>query len=128
MKNQLSYKKGVTKENTKYSRVRSTNVKHSYRLWKGIVVADYIKTYKDTDAEKVYKYMETFLGESVKTLWEAYMSNFPQEFQALVNMGANPYNFTNKIHNLITGKDPNSGLIILQSNALIKLEQLSITS
>ncbi|WMV38461.1 hypothetical protein MTR67_031846 [Solanum verrucosum] len=71
-------------------------------LWKGIVVADYIKTYQDADAETMYKYMETFLGESAKALWEAYKSNFPQEFQALVNAGANPYNFTNKIHSLIT--------------------------
>ncbi|KAG5616796.1 hypothetical protein H5410_016620, partial [Solanum commersonii] len=52
-------------------------------LWKGIVVADYIKTYQDVDAETMYKYMETFLGESAKALWEAYKSNFPQEFQAL---------------------------------------------
>ncbi|KAG5591573.1 hypothetical protein H5410_042087 [Solanum commersonii] len=52
-------------------------------LWKGIVVADYIKTYQDADAETMYKYMETFLGESAKALWEAYKSNFPQEFQAL---------------------------------------------
>ncbi|WMV43464.1 hypothetical protein MTR67_036849, partial [Solanum verrucosum] len=97
-------------------------------LWKGIVVADYIKTYQDADAETMYKYMETFLGESAKALWEAYKSNFPQEFQALVNLRANPYNFTNKIHSLITGEDPNSGLVVLQRNALIHLEQLSITS
>jgi len=37
-------------------------------LWKGIVVADYIKTYQDADAETMYKYMETFLGESAKAL------------------------------------------------------------
>ena len=59
---------------------------------------------------------------------EAYKSEFPQEFQALVNMGPNPYNFTNKIHSLITGEDPNSGTIVLQRNALIKLEQLSISN
>ncbi|KAG5628542.1 hypothetical protein H5410_000259 [Solanum commersonii] len=35
-------------------------------LWKGIVVADYIKTYQDADAETMYKYMKTFLGESAK--------------------------------------------------------------
>lgn len=97
-------------------------------LWKGIVVADYIKTYHETDAETMYKYMETFLGESTKGLWEAYKTEFPQEFQALVAMGPNPYNFTNKIHSLITGEDPNSGLVVLQKNALIKLEQLSISS
>ncbi|CAN4081201.1 unnamed protein product [Withania somnifera] len=32
-------------------------------LWKGIVVADYIKNYNETDYETMYRYMETFLGE-----------------------------------------------------------------
>ena len=76
----------------------------------------------------MYRYMETFLGESIKGMWEAYKVTYPQEFQELVNMGPNPYNFTNKIHSLITGEDPNSGLVVLQKNALIKLEQLSITN
>ena len=97
-------------------------------VWKGIVVADYIHHYSETDAETMYRYMETFLGESIKGVWEAYKVTYPQEFQELVNMGPNPYNFTNKIHSLITGEDPNSGLVVLQKNALIKLEQLSITN
>lgn len=46
-------------------------------LQKGIVVIDYIKSYKDTDAETMYKYMKTFLEESAKALWEAYKFNFP---------------------------------------------------
>ncbi|CAN4102448.1 unnamed protein product [Withania somnifera] len=33
-------------------------------LWKGIVVAEYIKNYNETNAETMYRYMETFLGES----------------------------------------------------------------
>lgn len=43
-------------------------------------------------------------------------------------MGANPHNFINKMHSLVTGEDPNSGTIILQRNAIIKLEQLSISN
>ncbi|WMV40576.1 hypothetical protein MTR67_033961 [Solanum verrucosum] len=97
-------------------------------VWKGIVVADYIHHYSETNAKTMYRYMETFLGESIKGVWEAYKVAYPQEFQKLVNMGPNPYNFTNKIHSLITGEDPNSGLVVLQKNALIKLEQLSITN
>ena len=62
----------------------------------------------------MYKYLETFLGESTKALWEAYKVEFPSEFQYLVSLGPNPYNFTNKIHTLITGEDPNSGLLALQ--------------
>ncbi|KAH0706048.1 hypothetical protein KY289_011124 [Solanum tuberosum] len=40
-------------------------------VWKGIVVADYIHHYSETDAETMYRYMETFLGESIKGMWEA---------------------------------------------------------
>lgn len=67
-------------------------------IWKGLVVADYIKSYNETDAEIMYRYLETFLGESVKAAWEAYKVEFPHEFQNLVNMGPNSYNFANKIH------------------------------
>ena len=76
----------------------------------------------------MFRYMEIFLGESIKGVWEAYKVAYPQEFQELVNMGPNLYNFTNKIHSLITREDSNSGLVVLQKNALIKLEQLSITN
>ncbi|WMV08423.1 hypothetical protein MTR67_001808 [Solanum verrucosum] len=44
-------------------------------VWKGIVVADYIHHYSETDAETMYRYMETFLGESIKGMWEAYKMN-----------------------------------------------------
>ncbi|WMV31140.1 hypothetical protein MTR67_024525 [Solanum verrucosum] len=55
-------------------------------VWKGIVVADNIHYYSETDAETMYRYMETFLGESIKGVWEAYKVAYPQEFQELVNM------------------------------------------
>ena len=45
-------------------------------LWKGIAVADYIKTYNETNPETMYRYMETFLGESTKGLWESLKENF----------------------------------------------------
>ncbi|MCF7184098.1 hypothetical protein, partial [Corynebacterium parakroppenstedtii] len=35
-------------------------------IWKSIVVADFIKNFTETDAETMYRYMETFLGESAK--------------------------------------------------------------
>ncbi|MFV1207868.1 hypothetical protein, partial [Klebsiella pneumoniae] len=49
-------------------------------IWKGIVVLDFIKNYTETDAETMYKYLEPFLGESTKALWEAYKVEFPSEF------------------------------------------------
>ena len=69
----------------------------------------------------MYKYLENFLGESTKALWEAYKVEFPV-FQYLVSLWPNPYNFTNKIHTLITGEYPNSGLVTLQWNTVLKLE------
>ncbi|WMV41332.1 hypothetical protein MTR67_034717 [Solanum verrucosum] len=97
-------------------------------VWKGVVIADYIHHYSETDTETMYRYMETFLGELIKGVWEAYKVAYPQKFQELVNTGPNPYKFTNKMHNIVTGEDPNSGLVVLQKNALLKLEQLSINN
>ena len=54
----------------------------------------------------MYRYLETFLGESTKALWEAYKIIFPQDFQELVELGSNPYNFVNKVHTLLTREDP----------------------
>lgn len=57
----------------------------------------------------MYKYLETFLGESTKAMWESYKITFPKDFEALLRAGSNPYNFVNKVQNIATGEDPNSG-------------------
>ena len=56
----------------------------------------------------MYKYLETFLGESTRALWESYKTNFRENYNSMLNLGANPYNFISKISSLITGEDPNS--------------------
>ena len=60
----------------------------------------------------MYRYLEIFLGESTKELWKAYKIIFPQDFQELVELGSNSYNFVNKVHTLLTGEDSNSGLVV----------------
>jgi hypothetical protein len=95
-------------------------------VWKGNIVADFIENFQSVDAEEMYRYLETFLGESTKALWEAFKKEKPTEFQTLIGFGSNPYNFVNKIHSLVTGEDPNSGHIGLQKEAIKQLDQLSI--
>ena len=74
----------------------------------------------------MYKYLETFLGESSRELWESYMTNLRENYNGMLKLGANPYNFVNQISSLITGKDPNSGHITIQQEALLHLEQMQI--
>ena len=74
----------------------------------------------------MYKYLETFLGESTRALWESYKTNFRKKYNNMLTLGANPYDFVNHISSLIKGEDPNSGHITLQQEALLHLEQMQI--
>ena len=80
---------------------------------------DNIKNFfHDANAEEMYRYVENILGESTKTLWEAYKVTFTPEFSNLVALEANPYNFVNKVYYLVTSEDPNSGLTTLQAGSV----------
>ena len=74
----------------------------------------------------MYKYLETFLGESTRALWESYKTNFRENYNCMLKLGANPYNFVNQISSLITGEDPNSGHLTIQQEALLHLEQMQM--
>ena len=74
----------------------------------------------------MYKYLETFLGESTRALWESYKTNFRENYNGMLKLGANPYNFVNQISSLITGEDPNSGHLTIQQEALLHLEKMQI--
>ena len=74
----------------------------------------------------MYKYLETFIGESTRALWESYKTNFRENYNHLLSLGVNPYNFVNQISSPIIGEDPNSGHITLQQEALLHLEQMKI--
>ena len=52
--------------------------------------------------------------------------NFRENYNNMLSLGANPYNFVNHIGSLITGEDPNSGHITLQQEALLHLDQMQI--
>ena len=49
---------------------------------------------------------------------------FQGNYNGVLKLGANPYNFVNQISSLITGEDPNSGHITIQQEALLHLEQM----
>ena len=69
----------------------------------------------------MYKYLET-----TGALWESYKTNFRENYNSMLKLGANPYNFVNQFSSLITGEDPNSGHITIQQEALLHLEQMQI--
>ena len=48
----------------------------------------------------MYNYLETFLGESTRALWESYKTNFRENYNNMLSLGANPYNFVNQIGSL----------------------------
>ena len=74
----------------------------------------------------MYKYLDTFLGESIRALWESYKTNFREDYNNMLGLRANPYNFVNRISSLITREDPNSGHITQQQEALLHIEQMQI--
>ena len=85
-------------------------------VWKYPVVAEIWKNIpQETDPEAMYKYLETFLGESTRALWESYKTNFREYYNNMLSLGVNPYTL---------GEDPNSGHITLQQEALLNLEQM----
>ena len=96
-------------------------------VWKYPVVAKVWKNIpQETDPETMYKYLKTFLGESTRALWESYKTNFRENYNGMLKLGANPYNFVNQISSFITGEDPNSGHLTIQQEALLHLEQMQI--
>ncbi|KAL2462101.1 Uncharacterized protein Adt_45521 [Abeliophyllum distichum] len=95
-------------------------------VWKNTIIGHYIRNFQEMEPLDMYRYLETFLGESTKAMWEAYKREKKEEFDQLVALGSNPYNFVNKIQVLITGADPNSGHMSIQIKAMRDLEQLNL--
>ncbi|KAH7681583.1 hypothetical protein IHE45_05G068500 [Dioscorea alata] len=82
---------------------------------------DYIKT-----PVEMYSYLEKFLGETARAVWESYKLNFPQDFARDLKLGDNPYNFVNKIRLLLLEDSPNANNGKQQVEAIRKLEQIPI--
>ena len=73
-------------------------------------------------------YLETFLGESVKVLWEQWVESYPSQYEELKRAGSNPNNFANVISNMIIAEDPELGHTSLQNERLREIEKLTLTS
>ena len=74
----------------------------------------------------MYSYLKKFLGETARAAQEAYKQNFPSDFMREIELGTNPYNFTNKIQILLLSTQPNKGIGTHQQNAIRRLEQIQI--
>ena len=88
------------------------------------------RKYDELEIEKtpvgIYSYLEKFLGETARVVWESYKLTYPPDFARVIELGANPYNFTNKIQMLLVGSQPNAGVGKQQQEAIRKLEQIQI--
>jgi hypothetical protein len=73
-------------------------------------------------------YLETFLGESAKVLWEQWVETFPGDYESLKRAGSNPNNFANVMSSIIITEDPELGFTALQNERLREIEKLSLTS
>jgi hypothetical protein len=73
-------------------------------------------------------YLETFLGESPKVLWEQWMEGNPGLYEELKRAGSNPNNFANIVSNIIIVEDPELGYTSLQNERLREIEKLTLTN
>lgn len=78
--------------------------------------------------EDMLTYLETFLGESAKILWEQWIETFPNYYEELKRAGSNPYNFANIISSIVIGEDPELGYTTLQNERLKEIEKLTLTN
>ena len=45
----------------------------------------------------MYNFLEKFLGDSTRALWESYKQKFPNSFQSDLQLGTNHYNIPIKL-------------------------------
>src|SRR5512143_512981 len=99
-------------------------------IWKGLIVQKYIQNQHNigSKVEDMITYVETFLGESAKVLWEQWVEKNPNNYEELKRAGSNPHNFANVISNIIIAEDPELGYTTLQNERLKEIENLTLTS
>uniref|UniRef100_A0ACD5W626 Uncharacterized protein n=1 Tax=Avena sativa TaxID=4498 RepID=A0ACD5W626_AVESA len=98
-------------------------------IWKGLIVQKYIQNQHNigTKVEDILTYLETFLGESAKVLWEQWVETNPVNYKELKRAGSNPNNFANVISSIIIAEDPELGFTALQNERLREIEKLTLT-
>ena len=99
-------------------------------VWKGLIVQKYIQNQFNigNKVEDMITYLETFLGEAVKVLWEQWVENYPTLYAELKRAGNNPNNFANLISNIIIAEDPELGFTSLQNEKLREIKKLTLSS
>jgi len=99
-------------------------------IWKGLIVQKYIQNQHNigNKVEDMITYLETFLGESAKMLWEQWVDNNTIQYEELKRAGSNPYNFANIISQIIIAEDPELGCTTLQNERLREIEKLTLTN
>ncbi|RCV37736.1 hypothetical protein SETIT_8G086700v2 [Setaria italica] len=99
-------------------------------IWKSLIVQKYIQNQHNIGSrvEDMITYLETFLGESVKVLWEQWVETYPHYYEELKRAGSNPYNFANIISSIVIDEDPELGYTALQNERLKEIEKLTLTN
>lgn len=102
-------------------------LKDEVEAWKNMALQKYNQTNKQfSTTEQTYKFLETTLGPAAMALWEAYKDKNKTEYEQLIALGNNPYNFVNRVGTLLTGADPNEGIRYEQQRMIRRLEQLKL--
>jgi hypothetical protein len=73
-------------------------------------------------------YLETFLVESAKVLWEQWVKGNPGLYEELKRAESNPNNFANIVSNIIIAEDSELGYTSLQNERLREIEKLTLTN
>jgi hypothetical protein len=73
-------------------------------------------------------FLEIFLGESAKVLWEQWVEGNPGLYEELKRAGSNPNNFANIVSNIIIAEDPELGYTSLQNERLREIKKLTLTN
>uniref|UniRef100_K3YY54 Uncharacterized protein n=1 Tax=Setaria italica TaxID=4555 RepID=K3YY54_SETIT len=99
-------------------------------IWKSLIVQKYIQNKHNIGnrVEDMITYLETFLGESVKVLWEQWVETYAHYYEELKRAGSNPYNFANIISSIVIDEDPELGYTTLQNERLKEIEKLTLTN
>ncbi|XP_024313504.1 uncharacterized protein LOC104581709 isoform X1 [Brachypodium distachyon] len=99
-------------------------------IWKGLIVQIYIQNQHNigNKVEDMITYLESFLGESAKVLWEQWVESYPNQYEELKRARSNPHNFANIISSIIITEDPDMGHTTLQNERLREIENLTLTS
>jgi hypothetical protein len=73
-------------------------------------------------------YLETFVLDSAKVLWEQWVESNRGLYEELKRAGGNPNNFANIISNIIIAEDPELGYTSLQNGRLREIKKLTLTN